>query len=89
MMGDQRPPGTSAAYDRVPSIFGSGTAQFGVSNIDRERVADYLLAALKTHLTWDQAEADIRACLTAQGATPDRIDDQVDLIRPLLQPWLK
>jgi hypothetical protein len=88
MMGDKRPPGTSTAYDRLHDAFEAATAPFGVANLDRHHLADYLLAALRARLTWGQAETDIRAYLTAQGAAPDRIEEAVYLVRPLLQPWL-
>ena len=88
MMGDKRPPGTSTAYDRIHGAFGAANAPFGVDNLDRAHIADYLLAAVKVQLTWVQAEADIRAYLTTQGVTPDRIEEAVDRVRPLLRPWL-
>ena len=88
MMGNKRPLGTSAAYEWLHDAFEVATAPFGVDALDRHHLAEYLLAALKARVTWAQAEADLRTYLTAQGVAPDRIEEAVDLVRPLLQPWL-
>jgi len=88
MMGDQRPPKTSTAYDKIRGAFGPATASLTVHHLDRVRAADYLVAALKAKLTWAEAEADIRAYLAAQGVQPDFIEKEVACARPLLQPWL-
>ncbi|MBL6081127.1 hypothetical protein JMJ56_24290 [Belnapia sp. T18] len=88
MMGDQRPPGTSTAYDRIKGAFGLGSAPFALHHSDRVRAADYLVAALKAQITWAVAENDIRAFLATQGATPDLIQEQVGRARELLEPWL-
>jgi hypothetical protein len=88
MMGDQRPPGTSTAYDRVKGAFSSGTAPFAVHHLDRVRAADYLVAALKAQIGWAEAEADIRAYLATLGATPASIEKEVGRARALLEPWL-
>ena len=87
-MGDQRPTGTSTAYDRIKGAFGSATAPFAVHPLDRGRAADYLTAALKAQITWAEAEADIRAYLATQRASLDLIEEEVGRARPLLQPWL-
>ncbi|MBL6458996.1 hypothetical protein JMJ55_27065 [Belnapia sp. T6] len=88
MMGDQRPPGTSTAYDRIKAAFGSGATPFAVHHLDRVHAADYLVAALRAQVTWAQAEADIRAYLATQGTIPDLINAEVDRARDLLEPWL-
>ena len=88
MMGGNRPTGTSTVYNLIAGAFGPGTAPFAVHQLDRERAAGYLLAALKAHLTWDQVEADIRAYLTEQNATPDRVQEEIGRARQLLRPWL-
>jgi hypothetical protein len=88
MMGDQRPTGTSTAYDRIKGAFGPHTAPFAVHPLDRGRATEYLAAALKAQITWAEAEVDIRTYLATQGAAPDLIEEEVGRARPLLQPWL-
>lgn len=88
MMGDQRPVGTSTAYDRIKGAFGLGTAPFAVHHLGRVHAADYLVAALKAQIGWAEAEADIRAYLTTQGATPVLVEEEVSRARTLLEPWL-
>jgi hypothetical protein len=74
MMGDQRPPGTSTAYDKVRRAFGPATASPTVYHLDRVRAVDYLVAALRAKLTWAEAEADIRAYLATHDVQPDFIE---------------
>jgi hypothetical protein len=50
MMGGNRPAGTSTAYRLIVGAFGPGTAPFAVHPLDRERAAEYLLAALKAQI---------------------------------------
>jgi hypothetical protein len=89
MMGGNRPAGTSSVFHIIGGAFGTATAPFAAHDLDRERAASYLLAALQAKLTWEDVEADIHVYLTTHGATPDRIEEEVDRARPLLQPWLR
>ena len=88
MMGDQRPVGTSTAYDRLHGAFGPGSAPFAARHLNRAGAAKYLLAAVKAQLTWEQAEADILAHLNTRAETADRIEEEVARARPMLQSWL-
>jgi hypothetical protein len=88
MMGNNRPAGTSPVYHLLHSASSLGTGPSTVHRLDLERLAGYLLAAVQAQLTPDQAEADIRAYLTAQGAAPGRIEQEVSRVRPLLQSRL-
>lgn len=65
-----------------------GDAPFALHQLDANRAAKYLAAAVEAKLTWEDAEEDIRHYLKSQKCTDSFIDSQVARAMPMLKPWL-
>ena len=79
----------STVYSLIGGGFANMTASFAVHPLDRQQAADYLAAAVKADISWNDAEADIRAYLASQGCTASFIQDEVARAKPMLAPWLR
>lgn len=78
----------SAVKDLICGAFAFGAAQFGMHQLEAERAAKYLLAAVQNQITWADAEDDIRQYLKAQNCSPLFIDEEIARAKPMLEPWL-
>jgi hypothetical protein len=87
-MNAPRPAGTSPAYHLIGGAFAFQSAPFAAHSNDRKLAADYLREAINLNLRWPDAEADIMIYLKGQGAAADYIDEQIEIARRFLGPWL-
>jgi hypothetical protein len=80
--------GFMACQELVSGCFGHTLAPFGVEESDRHRALAYLECLVENRVSWDHAHEQMRAYLAERGATPQQVAVQIDIARPLLQPWL-
>lgn len=79
----------SSISSLIGGAFAFMEAPFGLHPRDRERAAEYLVAALEAGLTWADAEQDIRDYGASKGWKPAEVQKQVDRGAKLLRPWLE
>ena len=77
-----------AFQDSVSGCFGHDRTPFAVDASDRHCALAYLECLVENQVSWDQVREQIREYLTKRRATPQQIAVQIDMARPLLQPWL-
>ena len=63
-------------------------APFAVPELNRERALKYLECCYQQGLSWEDARQQIEVCLQQRGVPHQGIVRQLQLAKPLLQPWL-
>jgi hypothetical protein len=77
-----------ACEELVAACFTDEAAPLAVPELNRERALKYLECCYAQGLSWDDARRQIEACLAQQGVPREGIVRQLQLAKPLLQPWL-
>ncbi|HET9902823.1 MAG TPA: hypothetical protein VFQ27_03880 [Xanthobacteraceae bacterium] len=72
----------------VRRCFLDEAAPLAVPEFSRERALAYLECCYRQGLSWEDAERQIAACLSAMGVPPEGVARQLNIAKPLLQPWL-
>jgi hypothetical protein len=63
-------------------------APLAVPELNRERTLRYLECCYQQGLSWEDAKQQIQALLQQRGVPHQGIVRQLQLAKPLLQPWL-
>jgi hypothetical protein len=77
-----------ACEDLVAACFLDEAAPLAVPELNRERALQYLQCCYAQGLSWEDARGQIEAYLTQQGVPREGVVRQLQLAKPLLQPWL-
>jgi hypothetical protein len=77
-----------ACEDLVAACFADEVAPLAVPELSRERALKYLECCYAHGLSWDDARRQIEECLSQRGVPREGIVRQLQLAKPLLQPWL-
>jgi hypothetical protein len=72
----------------VAPCFADESAPLAVPELNRERALEYLACCYRHGLSWSDARAQIEECLARQGVPREGVVRQLQLAKPLLQPWL-
>jgi len=74
--------------DLVAQCFLDEQAPLAVPELNRERTLKYLGCCYQQGMSWDDAKQQIQAFLQQKGVRHQGIVRQLQLAKPLLQPWL-
>jgi hypothetical protein len=77
-----------ACEDLVAQCFMHERAPLAVPELNRERTLRYLECCYQLGLSWEDAKQQIQALLQQRGVPHQGIVRQLQLAKPLLQPWL-
>jgi lipase chaperone LimK len=77
-----------ACEDLVAQCFMDERAPLAVPELNRERTLTYLKCCYQQGLSWEDAKQQIQTILQQKGVTHQGIVRQLQLAKPLLQPWL-
>jgi hypothetical protein len=77
-----------ACEDLVAQCFMHERAPLAVPELNRERTLRYLECCYQQGLSWEYAKQQIQALLQQRGVPHQGIVRQLQLAKPLLQPWL-
>jgi hypothetical protein len=77
-----------ACEDLVAQCFMDEQAPLAVPELNRERTLKYLECCYLQGLSWEDAKQQIQAFLQQRGVPHQGIVRQLQLAKPLLQPWL-
>jgi hypothetical protein len=74
--------------DLVAQCFLDEQAPLAVPELNRERAMKYLECCYQQGQSWEDAKQQIEAFLQQRGVPHQGIVRQLQLAKPLLQPWL-
>jgi hypothetical protein len=77
-----------ACEDLVAQCFMDERAPLAVPELNREGTLKYLECCYQQGLSWEDAKQQIQAFLQQSGVPHQGIVRQLQLAKPLLQPWL-
>jgi lipase chaperone LimK len=77
-----------ACEDLVAQCFMDEQAPLAVPELNRERTLKFLECCYQQGLSWEDAKQQIQALLQQRGVPHQGIVRQLQLAKPLLQPWL-
>jgi hypothetical protein len=77
-----------ACEDLIAQCFMDELTPLAVPELNRERTLKYLECCYKQGVSWDDAKQQIQAFLQQKGVPHQGIVRQLQLAKPLLQPWL-
>ena len=77
-----------ACEDLVAGCFMDEQAPLAVPQFNRERALKYLQCCYQQGLSWQDAERQMQDFLQQHGVPRQGVVRQLQLAKPLLQPWL-
>lgn len=77
-----------ACENLVGLCFAGDVAPFGVHANEERAAFDYLVCCRANRMSWDQVAEQIKRYLETRNSTQEQIATQLELARPLFQPWL-